>query len=1076
MTVEPQNETEVWLATLGLGEYAASFAEHDIDLDLVCNLTSDDLREVGVLSVGHRRRILDAAKALGERRISLDASAPIAGSAPGLAPVPDGERRIVTVMFCDLIDSTALSVHSDPEDYVAYINDFRRELEAAITPFEGHIAQYLGDGVMASFGYPTASGHDAEGAVAAGLAVISRVAKMRPFAAHRPHVRVGIATGLTVVGAIDPNLSLVDRSAIGEIPNLAARLQSVAEPDTVVISPQTRELIGNLFLCADRGEFELKGIDGAVSVWQVLGANSRTSRYEALRAEQGSTAFVGRFDELNQIVEHLGSATQDSTKVAVVIGEVGIGKSRIARQALVSLGKPRAGTTDLQCSPYSVGVAFAPLSYMVRRAAGLDGSEPDDVVRRQLSEYVMGHSDFAAQHIEDLAILIGGVETHSSTVERTSEERRLLAMSIFADILIADSRAGRALVIEDAHWIDPSTAELLSTTLPRLGGSVVATMQPGPIPTWLDATDAHIVRLGALNTEEVTALVASLAGERPVATEVVAAIAARSDGVPIFAEELARGYFAMTTDDSGGNLVDRVPMSLSESIIARLDQMVHGRRIASIASAIGREFPISVLIAVSDLPPNVVHTGIGELVAADVLTPGISQFGDAIRFRHTLVRDAAYQLMVRRQRVALHLRIADTLRLRFPDIAESLPHVMAIHLEGAGRQKLASAEWERAAAGASSRSAYAEAAGYLQKSIEANDAAIDPNERGEQEDHDERELSLRLRLMSALICSKGYRAPGVGEEAARIEELVTRMGSTSGLIPVLHARWVVIGSENDSTGASALAARALELSAETSETDRLIALRMCATDFVFSGQMRSALDHYHGFLELYDPSRHGEAMRSGHSDHALMVLLGLSEAYTMLGELDVADHWRKEALETSRASGRRHDQCHVLVFTAMHAYITDRLDNVDANVRRLRELLSEQTLPNWSAFVDLFAGLVAFDRGDDSAFDNATSGYLQAIESRAFGNWWHVLYAQACIRSDRWEQAEASLRAAQVVHEGGSTTFGSEIRRLEAAICRHHGDVSGARKRLDAALAIAEELGLALFAARTKADLAALAD
>lgn len=1076
MSVEPQSDTDFWLATLGLGEYAASFSAHDIDLELVCTLTSDDLREVGVHSVGHRRRILDAAKALGKPRTSEDADVAFAGSAPGLAPVPDGERRIVTVMFCDLIDSTALSVHSDPEDYVAYINDFRRELEAAITPFDGHIAQFLGDGVMASFGYPTASGHDAEGAVAAGLAVIARVAKMRPLATYRPHVRVGIATGLTVVGAIDPNLSLVDRSAIGEIPNLAARLQTVAEPDTVVISPQTRELIGNLFLCADRGEFELKGIDGAVNVWQVLGSNSRTSRYEALRTEQGSTAFVGRVEELNQILEHLGAATHDGTRVVAVIGEVGIGKSRIARQALVTLGRPRDSTSDLQCSPYSVGVAFAPLNYMIRRAAGLDGSEPDDVVRRQIGDYLRGRGNFEADHVEELAVLIGGIETPSSTIERSSEERRLLAMSIFADVLIADSRTGRALVIEDAHWIDPSTAELLSTTLPRLGGPVVATMQPGPIPTWLDATDARIVRLGPLDADEVTALVASLAGERPVATEVVAAIAARSDGVPVFADELARGYFAMATDDSGGNLVDRVPMSLSESIIARLDQMVHGRRIASIASAIGREFPISVLIAVSDLPASVVHTGIGELVAADVLAPGISQFGDAIRFRHTLVRDAAYQLMVRRQRVALHLRIADTLRLRFPDIAESLPHVMAIHLGEAGRPKLASTEWERAAAGASSRSAYAEAAGYLQKSIEAHDATIEPGEQGDHEAHDERELSLRLRLMSALICSKGYRAPGVGEEAARIESLVTRTGSASGLIPVLHARWVVIGSENDSKGASELAARALALSSEASETDRLIALRMCATDFVFSGQMRLALDHYHGFLELYDASRHGAAMRSGHSDHALMVLLGLAEAYTMIGELDVADYWRKEVLDTSRASGRRHDQCHVLVYTAMHAYISDRLDSVDANVGRLRELLGEQTLPNWSAFVDLFAGVVAFDRGDDSAFGRATTGYLQAIESRAFGNWWHVLYAQACIRSERWEQAEAALRAASVVHQGGSTTFGSEIRRLEAAVCRHNGDISGARENLNAALTISEELGLALFAARAKADLTTLAD
>jgi class 3 adenylate cyclase len=1056
MTAAGDADIGAWLDALGLGEYAPRFRENDVDLAVVADLTTDDLRELGVTSIGHRRRILAAAESL--RATATD------GPEPRVASI--AERRVVTVMFCDLMDSTALSAKSDPEDYVEFINRFRQELDATIQRFGGNVAQYLGDGVMAHFGYPVASGHDAERAVAAGLAITARVAAMPPFGNHQPRVRVGIATGRTVVGTRDTTLAVQDDSAIGDVPNLAARLQGVADPNTLVISQQTRDLIGEVFDCADLGEVELKGIDEPVRVWRVLGRHASGSRYDALRTARRSPGFVNRTTELDELTRHLAGGDGGRARVAVLVGDPGIGKSRLVQQVIATTADRDGRPLILQCAPYSVGVPFSAIVYFLTGVCGIKTADPPDLTLSRLTTYLSNGGPVTPMRLAVLADLFGIKSEHARLLDdHDSNEIRGLTIALLRDLLQAEIAAGKVLVVEDAQWMDPSSAELLESVLPSIRPRAIVTTHPGALPEWARDTDVAIIELDGLAPLAVEELVVGMADDHVLSADVAATIASRSDGVPLFVEELARGYLDAVANEPGTTMLAEVPISLSESIVARLDRMEHGRRIASIGAAIGREFPIDVLIAVSQLPAAVVHAGVAELEEAQIIAPGQSRFGEAIRFRHNLVRDAAYQLLLRRERTALHARIADTLDTAFPDVAQQLPHMMAIHRSEAGQYERAAAEWERAGQDAASRSAYSEAVGHVANAIASN--ALLPPSR----ERDERELTLRLSLMSALIPARGYHAVSVYEETDRVVALSQRLGTSERAIPAMHARWVRLATNNDLYLAREYVFGALEAAANASVLDRLLAHRMCATTLLFSGELQAARDHYNAFLALYDADAHGDDLRAGHSDHVTMVALGLAETYTLLGQRAEADEWRTTAIERAVRSGRIHDQGHTLVFAGcLHPYLMDRHDDVAEHTARLEALIAAHSLPNWQGFAELFRGLVSVRAGLlDEGLASARHGADRLLSIEAYGNWWHLLYAEACMVAGDWATAKAMVAAADAITQRGTLAFEAEARRIEAVIrAQHDGDAAEAARLLDAAEAVADAQGAVLLAERVR--------
>ena len=1052
MTTGAQIDVAAWLQGLGLTVYAPAFAANDIDGAVLADLTSADLAEIGVASVGHRRKILAA----------------IAARLPP-APPAKAERRILTVMFCDMVDSVGLSAGNDAEDFREFIAQFRQDVETTIRPFGGHVSQFLGDGVMASFGYPTASGHDAERAVAAGLAVIDKVARMQAFGGAQVQVRVGIATGLAVVGRFDDGQGPTDDSAIGDTPNLASRLQGVAAPGCVVVTDQTRTLIGEIFDCTDQGLVPLKGIALPVAVWQVNGRSSTASRYDALRRTRHGQAFVGRSTELAALKSHFTRMQQGVGPITVVCGDTGIGKSRLVQQAIAD-GARGMVPLVLQPSPYGMGFPFYAVRYFVAQACGVTANGSPDQAAVQISQWLQGHNHDTATARALILQFLELAQTDDAALAQLGPQLiRSRTIGLLTDLLIAEIRQTGALIIEDVQWIDPSTAELLGALVPRALDAcaiVVATAPTGLLPDWLTACDAELLPLDRLSALDTTALITGLAGSQPLPPDVRDTIVARSDGVPIFAEELLRGYLEARLD--GSDALAQVPLSLSESLLARLDRLVNGRRIASVAAAIGREFPLAVLTAVSDLPASVLTAGIGELLAAGVFAPAQSRFGEAIRFRHNLVCDAAYGLLLRKQKVDLHARIADTLCQHFPAIATAAPHVLAIQRSAASQPELAQADWARAGQLAVSRSAYAEAARFFVSAIDANALTPDDPLRAP------RELELRLNLMAALVCAKGFQAHDVAQQTERIVALGRSLNTSAQLVAALHLRWVQLLTSNQAQAARDLAFQLRDSAVAAGGADRLLILRMCATSLLFCGQLPQAQSHYLEFMALYDPDLHAGQMRMGHSDHAAIVLMGLAETCTLTGDLAAAALWQGRALAHVQGTGRHHDRCHVLTFAGcMHPYLRRNYAEVADHARQLAALLAAEPSPNWSGYLDLFKGLLAAQGGDAAdGLATARRGVEALLASKAFGNWWALFYAEACLNAADPAEAARVLNIAQTIQDQGDTRFSAEYHRLCAR--RLIGDHGGAAACLAKAAAIAQNQYALLLLDRIRADQARL--
>ena len=496
--------------------------------------------------------------------------------------------------------------------------------------------------------------------------------------------------------------------------------------------------------------------------------------------------------------------------------------------------------------------------------------------------------------------------------------------------------------------------------------------------------------------------------------------------------------------------------------------MVHGRKIASVAAAIGREFPIALLIAVSGLPESVTLAGVRELLEADVMTPGRSSYGEAVSFRHMLLRDAAYGLLLRRDRAALHARIADTLATAFPSIAEALPHVMAIQRYQAGHFEMAAEEWDRAGKVASKRSAYSEAVSHFSKAVEA----IEQSPAGVG--RDERELEYRIELMGALICARGFAAEAVGAEMERIVALSRRLGTTAKLVPALHSRWVVLLTWGAVHAMRELAFQIRDAAATGRDIDRLLAHRICATSLLFSAEFAPAIAEYERFLALYDPEKHAAELRTGHSDHATMVMMGLAETYLLLADFDAADRWRARTLEAARQSERMHDMGHVLAFAGcLHPALAGRFDEMERAAEELDDLVRTHELPSWRGHADLFSGLSRVRRGEtQGGLARAREGIEQLIEAKVFGNCWHIVYAQACIEQGHVEEAAEMLALVRSTLDQGDVRFAAEFLRVDGAVALARGALDQARSRLQDALALALSQGAHLFVDRIRRDLA----
>ncbi len=531
-----------WLRGLGLEQYTATFRDNDIDAVVLPRLTAEDLRELGVASVGHRRRLLDAIAALGAPAPAADASGSPAETTVTLAPKGDAERRQLTVMFCDLVGSTALSARLDPEDLREVIAAYHRAVADVVRNFDGFVAKYMGDGVLVYFGYPQAHEDDAERAILAGLGLIEAIGRL-DLESAKLQTRVGIATGLVVVGDLIGEGSAQEQSVVGETPNLAARLQSLAEPGTIVIGAGTRRLVGGLFEYRALGAVEIKGLAAPVAAWQVLRPSGVESRFEALRGTALSP-LVGRDEEIDLLLRRWARAKASDGQVVPIYGEPGIGKSRITAALAERLQSESHIRLRYFCSPYHQESALFPFIDQLGRAAGFASDDSPEAKLEKLEALLA----FAAPPEEDVAFLADLLSLPATArhplpnlspqrkKERTLEAllRQLEGLACQQPVLI---------VFEDAHWIDPTSRELLDLTIERvrsLAVLLIVTFRPEFHPPWTGQPQVMMLALNRLDRRDRSALVEQIAGGKTLPDEVVNAIADRTDGVPLFIEELTK--------------------------------------------------------------------------------------------------------------------------------------------------------------------------------------------------------------------------------------------------------------------------------------------------------------------------------------------------------------------------------------------------------------------------------------------------------------------------------------------------------------------------------------------------------
>jgi class 3 adenylate cyclase/tetratricopeptide (TPR) repeat protein len=1088
----PPFDLAAWLTGLGLAQYIGKFTDNDVDAGVLDMLTAEDLRELGVVSVGHRRRLLDAIARRHAQTPPAEAASegsPVAAT-PAAATAGEGpqvQRRQLTVMFCDLIGSTELSVRVDPEDFREFVTAYRAALKDVVEAHNGQIAQYLGDGILAYFGYPHAQGHDAENAVRAGLAVIERIAALPPFGGQQPQVRIGIATGMTVVSRPDRFGEMLGESTVGETPNLAARVQSVADANSVVIAPATRHLIGEMFACQPLGAFDLKGFAEPIRLWRVEHENRAGSRFEALRSDHRPGPFVGREGELGRLGGRFAAAQRGHGQLVVVSGEGGMGKSRLVRAFLDAVAPDTHGRLLLQCSPYQSGMPFQPIRYHIERACGIRPADSGDEAARKLTGLLSRSGPVTAETLAVIAELLR-LDSFDKAPLAAINAQILRGLTMKTLLTLVENFATRAsaIVIEDIQWIDPSTAELIGNLVPmlrRLPVLLIATMRPGPLPAWIDAAQARVIALERLYPDEARRLVEATAGPERLAESVIGTIIQRSDGVPLFIEELTRGYLEAAAQDAAragaiaegsdpsGDL-SRIPLTLAESLLAQLDGLGASRDIASMAAAIGREFPVAVLTAIANRPEEEVAARVQELLDAGVLVIGHSSFGRAIAFRHALVRDAAYQLLLRRDRSALHARIAEMLRTRFPTIAEALPQVMAMHLRDAGDHREAAAQWERAGLDATRRSAYAEAISHFDQAIEAIGKLPHDQER------DQRELALRLNRVGPLLAAFGYGAPNVVQEIDATLALSRRLGTGGSFVLALASKWLVLGNVGNFAASYELALQMRDIAAEGSEIDRLVAHRTLGTTLMFRGEFRDAICEFEHFLALYDRERHGgELSRIGPSNHHIVTLLGLAESYTILGQAAHAERWRAKCIELARALGESHVLSHTLVFAGCVVPLLERrMEEIALNVAELNRLVTVHDLVFWRGHADLFAGIVLAWQGQtEEGIVQARRGIDRLIEVKAYSNVWYIFFAELCEQAGHHADGAAVLAMAAPALAEGDAWLAAEFYRVRGRLMLALGeDVQAARRDLETAVATARKQSAVLFEARALAALHAI--
>jgi class 3 adenylate cyclase len=953
-----------WLKTLGMSEYAERFAESDIDTSVLRDLSDQDLKELGV-SLGHRRKMLRAI-------------AELAGAAP-VSPQPAltepkahdaAERRQVTVMFSDLVGSTALSARMDPEDLREIISAYQKCVAETVRRFGGFVAKYLGDGVLVYFGYPEAHEDDAERAVRAGLELIASVAGLKTRVSLQ--TRVGIATGLVVVGDLIGLGDAQERGIVGATPNLAARLQAIAEPNMVVIAEDTRKLLGNLFELQNLGLKDLKGIAGPAQAWAALRASLVESRFEALHSS-GLTTLVGREEEVELLLRRWFKAKTGAGQVVLLSGEAGIGKSRLTAALLEHLKIEPHTRLRYFCSPQHADSALYPIIGQMERAAGLTyddtpGAKLDklDAMLKQTATSAQDAALFAGM----LSLLNDG---RHPVLDLAPEQRRLGTLEALTAQLAGLARQNPVLMIlEDVHWIDPTSLEVFGRAVDRiksLAALLVVTFRPEFNAPWAGLSHVTSQTLNRLGEHEATAIIARLVGNKALPADVMAEIVERTDGIPLFVEEMTKAVLEAEDEGEGRHTAAAVPppalavpASLHASLMARLDRLGGAKEVAQMGAAIGREFSHALLAAVVGKPEAELRSALDRLIAAGLLFPrGVPPHATYL-FKHALVQDAAYGTLLRDRRRQLHAAIAAAIEKSFPETARDQPELIAMHLLNAEKLEDALPHVVAAARFFKSRYSYAEAIRWFEKGAQITRGlpASDRNQR--------LELDLYVEWAPVAMTVNGYADPRTMTIAQHADGLCRQFGETVRLLHALFPQVSFYGAGGGSPEKGLeYAARIIQLGEETNDPVALmIGHRFAGFFLLWIGRPEDAASALNKAVNYANRvSAEGLCEQFGQDPETTALVL-LGSVKQLLGAVDDGERQMQTAMSKARQLAHPLTLAYVLRHYAIFASLQNNYPLVDKLSEELTGICLKYQIRQWHNLGPLTSAWSRFKLHQDS--------------------------------------------------------------------------------------------------------------
>jgi class 3 adenylate cyclase/tetratricopeptide (TPR) repeat protein len=877
-----------------------------------------------------------------------------------------GERRQLTALFCDVVDSTAMAAALDPEEYHDIIRAFAGRCREVVESFGGYVAELQGDGALIFFGYPRSHGDEAERAVRAGIGIIKNFEELAIVGDRKLRLRIGIATGIMAI-----NVSASKKTTIvGDAVNLAARLQTLGEPNSIVISELTKRLAGSFFDFLDLGALPLKGFPRPVPAWRVVGNKNVPSRFEALRLSV-LAGFVGRDRELRLIRDCWDRVKDGKGQIVTISGEPGIGKSRLIKQARDGFGEDVLAV-QCSCSPYHMTTALHPVVEYVTRVAGFDLEQTTSGRRRSLETLVSRTGSNYEIHLPWLASLMS---LPDETIPHSLSPQQRRQNTLRAILWCLNELARKApflLILEDAHWVDPTSSELMEMivdrikTLPIL--MIVSFRQPFR-RSWMNDGHVAAIPLERLNRTEASALVSDLASKKALAPELSERIIEKSDGIPLYVEELTK--MVLNSEASGDKVTlqpsvnslagSELPTTLQDLLMARLDQLSPAKQVAQIASVIGREFSFDLLSAIEDLPTKSLQGSLDQLIEAGLISRQSAASFQTFTFKHAMVRDAAYESLLKRDRRQLHAKVASVLERKHtaqPDIA---PELLAHHYTQAGLIDQALTYWASAAQRALLRSANAEVIGHTEKALEILTGLPESRDRHRQE------LIFRFLAGGAYWAYKGYGSKEVEETFTRAQELAAEIGDAAQTVYALRGLFGCYYVRAEPERAQKQAERVIKLARESHDRgDLMVGHMMLGSILFWRAEFETARHELEKAISLYDVAEQRTKMLSMQVDPGINAHMHLGANLWMLGSPDVARQVSDQAVALARQMEQPFALAQALFFNCMVKWWRGEIAAAEVAVSELKTVATDYEITFLVATVPLLEGglLIAAGKAD----------------------------------------------------------------------------------------------------------------